>query len=419
PAYVPADAEIYRPEVLATIEECLDSLDDDLRKLSLKIHDNPQLNFEETIAHDALTAFMAKHGFTVTKSYLGLQTAFRAEFANGDGGRTLGVNSEMDALPGIGHACGHNLIAAAGAGVAVAVKAALIKHGISGRVVLLGTPAEEGGCGKGILLERGGYEGMDACVMCHPSAGTDEHTMVTSSLALQMMEIEYHGRTAHAGAQPWQGINALDAAVLAYTSISALRQQVKPDHRLHGTLAGRNWAANVIPDYAKMIWICRAPTWAEVEALRDRVISCLKAAAMATGCEYNLEFKRPYYDLRMNKVLGNDYLAITRARYDVPSRWDVATSASTDFGNVSYALPSLHPGFTILTDGDVSQNGNHTVGFAKAAGTLRAHKASMLVMKGLAHTGLRVLDDDNFYREVRLASPLLAYSWQRSDDVRR
>ncbi|KZV63757.1 amidohydrolase [Peniophora sp. CONT] len=397
PSYASGDAEIYRPEVLATIEAELDKLDAALHSLNKSIHDDPELAFEERHASAALASFMAANGFTVTKAYLGLETAFRAEFQHGKGGRTLGVNSEMDALPGIGHACGHNLIAAAGAGVAVAVKAALIKHDIPGKVVLLGTPAEEQGCGKSILIERGAYKEMDACVMCHPSAGAP-FTNSGSSLALQSFEVEYTGRNAHAGAQPWAGINALDAAVIAYTSIAALRQQVQPHCRLHGTLFGRNWAANIIPDYARMQWRARAPTWAEVQDLRDRMINCVKAGALATGCDYKIKLDDPYLDLRPNKVLADDYLKVANVRYGIPVGYS-DTSASTDFGNVTYELPALHPGFNIPTQDEVS--GNHTVKFTEAAGKPEAHKAMMIVIKALAHTGFRVVEDDKFYAEIK------------------
>ncbi|KAJ8457725.1 hypothetical protein ONZ45_g18203 [Pleurotus djamor] len=166
PEYTWNDAKsIYRPEILTTIESTLDEINPQLRALSLQIHDNPELRFEERFAHDLLTSYMARHGFTVTRHYLGLDTAWRAEYQHLGGGRVLGINSEMDALPGMGHACGHNLIAISGVGVAIAVKAALEAHSIPGKVILLGTPAEESGGGKILLLDRGGYDEMDACVM--------------------------------------------------------------------------------------------------------------------------------------------------------------------------------------------------------------------------------------------------------------
>ncbi|KAJ7155410.1 amidohydrolase [Mycena crocata] len=364
----------------------------------LEIHDHPEVAFSEIFAHDILTSFMASHGFTVTKSYLGLDTAFRAEFTHGKGGRVLGVNAEYDALKGLGHACGHSLIAASGCGVALAVKAALEAHDIPGKVVLLGTPAEEGGGGKVILLERGGYKDMDLCVMCHPSPGPTNSANIGTSIAAQDIEVEYAGRSAHAGAAPWEGTNALDAAFLAYGSISVLRQQMRPDHRIHGIIEGnQDWAPNVIPDYAKMHWLVRAPTSNDLSAFVERVKHCFQAAALATGCEIKIKLAKPYFDLNQNPVLGQEFTDVVMRRYSMVTT-GTAGSASTDFGNVSYALPALHPGYAIPTE---LNGGNHTIGFTKAAATQEAHVATMLVTKGLAHTGFRALHDDDFFKQVK------------------
>lgn len=394
---------ISRHDVMKTIEKKIDELDPELRKLSVQIHDNPELLFQERLAHDVLTAFMETHGFTVTRHYLGLETAWRAEFTTGKGDRrVLGINSEMDALPGIGHACGHNLIAISGAGVAIAVKVALQTHGISGKVVLLGTPGEEGGGGKIILLDRGGYKDMDACLMCHPAAGSLNSAVICSSLAMQSISVEYFGKTAHAAAAPWEGINALDAAFLAYSNISVLRQQIKPDSRVHGIVEGKNWAPNVIPDYAKMRWIIRAPTWSEVAILRDRLKACFEAAAHATSCKTKISFDtNGYYDLRQNGVLAQEFADVVRS-FGTTTMFVEDAIASTDFGNVTYELPSIHPVFTIPS----TNGGNHTPAFADAARTLEAHKACMTVTKGLAMTGFRLLDDDAFFKRVKDAFEL-------------
>ncbi|EGN96673.1 hypothetical protein SERLA73DRAFT_184799 [Serpula lacrymans var. lacrymans S7.3] len=395
---------IFRAEVMRTIEYVLDQLDPTLRKLSLQIHDNPEIMFQEKFAHDTLSQFMESHGFSVTRHYLGMDTAWRAEFAHGKGGRVLGVNSEMDALPMIGHACGHNLIAISGVGVAIAVKAALETHNVPGKVVLLGTPAEEGGGGKVILLERGGYTDMDVCVMCHPAPGIAHSAGISTSLAMQAMEVEFFGQSAHAAAAPWEGTNALDAAFLAYSSIAVLRQQIKPDHRVHGVIKGHNGAANVIPDYAKMRWYVRAPTREQLFSLRDRVQACFKAAAMATSCRANIEFGLPYLELRQNSVLGAEFIRTANNHCGIVSEvWEFASAASTDFGNVTYELPSIHPIFAIPTQ---PHGGNHSPAFAESARSTEAHKACMAISKGLALTGFRVINDDDFFRKVRDAFEL-------------
>ncbi|KAI0685176.1 hypothetical protein BC835DRAFT_1385632 [Cytidiella melzeri] len=341
---------------------------------------------------------MKKQGFEVTPHHH-LETAWVATFTKGHGGRTIGVNSEMDALPGVGHACGHNLIAIAGVAVACAIKAVLQEHNMSGKVVLLGTPGEEGGGGKVILLEKGAYEGMDACLMCHPAPGPPSSASLSSCLAIQRKIVEYRGHTAHAALAPWEGQNALDAAVSAYTSITLLRQQIKPSHRIHGIFEGKDWAPNVIPDNAKMIWYMRGQTWAEVQALVPRVEACFQAAALATACKVEIGDGGATYDLRQNVALGDEFARVFCSQFGTVDYKFGIFSASTDFGNVTYALPALHPSFAIPT---VPQGGNHTRAFTESAASPESHVACLNVSKALAAVGVRVLTDDAFFGEVCL-----------------
>ncbi|KAG1876439.1 amidohydrolase [Suillus subalutaceus] len=385
-------------EIRHTIETMIDTLDSSLRLLSLQIHSHPELMFEEIFAHKLLSDYMESHGFSVTRHYLGLKTAWKAEYTHGQGGRTIGINSEMDALPEIGHACGHNLIAISGVGVALAIKSVLETYDVPGTVVLLGTPAEEGGGGKIILLERGAYKGMDACLMCHPSPGPELSSFVVSSLAMQSIDAEFFGKSAHAGDAPWEGANALDAAFLAYSSVSVLRQQIKPDHRVNGVINGSERAANVIPDYAKMRWYVRAPTRDQLTRLTERVSACFEGAALATSCRLKITKNTPYYDLRQNSILAAAFShAISQ---ECGSVGQYPSGASTDFGNVSYVLPSLHPAFAIPTQ---PNGGNHSPAFADSARTAEAHKACMITTKALACTGFRVLADKVFFMQVREA----------------
>jgi amidohydrolase len=393
----PNSSEIYRLDILETIDAKIAELDKELRELSLDIHAHPELGYQEYHAHDVYTTFMEKHGFEVIKNFH-LPTAWKATFSHGTGGRTIGVNSEMDALKGIGHACGHNLIGMSGVAVACAIKAALEHHDISGKVVLLGTPAEEGGSGKVVLLEKGAYEGMAACLMCHPAPGPIGSVSLTSCLALQRITVEYKGHTAHAALSPWEGKNALDAAVLGYNNISALRQQLRPTHRVHGIFEGKDWAPNIIPDYAKFICYVRAPTRAEMHETVKRVTPCFDAAALATGCEVSITLEKgTTFDLRQNTALGGEVANIVLNKYGtIDYEWGIK-SASTDFGNVTYALPSLHPGFAIPT---IVDGGNHTPGFEQSAATIDSHYACLDVSKALAATGVRVLIDDAFFANV-------------------
>ncbi|KAG9128250.1 hypothetical protein FRC07_002209 [Ceratobasidium sp. 392] len=384
-----------------TSDHAIDELSLSLREISLKIHDRPELGWDVVYAHDVLTGFLEEHGFTVIRHYLASQlpgnTAWRGEFVvpskDGSSLRVVGFNSEMDALPGIGHACGHNLIAVVGVAAAIGLKKAMEKHHISGKIVVLGTPAEESGAGKALLLEAGAYKEMDVCLMAHPSPGEYHSVWTGGSLALQSFSVEYHGHTAHAGAAPWEGKNALDAAFLAYAAVSALRQQIHPTMRVHGMIEGRDWAPNIIQDYAKMTYYVRAPSWEQVVALRTRVNRCFEAGALATSCTMSIKDLDSIKDLQQNPILSNDFAAVMSARYGRPFLQDTSTSASTDFGNVTYELPSIHPGFSIPT---VINGGNHTPPFTAAARTKEAHENAMAVSKGLATVGLRVLLDEGF-----------------------
>ncbi|KAL0577296.1 hypothetical protein V5O48_004689 [Marasmius crinis-equi] len=395
PPYSPVIEESVS-DATFTIAHTLDMLGSRLRELSMQLHGHPEIQFHEKFAHDLLTSFMEDHGFKVYRQYLGLSTAWRAEYSHGKGGRVVGVNSEMDALLGLGHACGHNLIAASGCGVAIALKAALEATNTPGKIILLGTPAEEVGGGKIILLDRGGYDEMDLCLMCHPGPGPSHSFDVGSTLAMQNIEVEFFGKSAHAGAAPWEGTNALDAAFLAYSSISVLRQQMKPDQRVHGIIQGKDWFPNIIPDYAKMKWIVRAPTHAELQVLAEKILNCFRAASLATSCELSIRIDAAYYDLNQNAALAKEFETVIKQRYQMETTCRGST-ASTDFGNVGHRLPSLHPMFAIPTE---PNGGNHTSAFARAAATEEAHEAAMTVTNALALTAFRAMRDETFFQEV-------------------
>lgn len=391
------EGDVYRPDILEVVDTAIDSLSSDLRELNLDIHDHPELKYEERYAHDAYTSFLEKHGFEVTRHHL-LETAWVATYTHGRGGRVLGVNSEMDALPGIGHACGHNLIGISGVAVACAAKAAMEQLNIDGKVILLGTPAEEGGFGKVKLWERGAYKEMDACLMCHPAPGPLHSISLSSCLAVIRLEIEYSGHTAHAALSPWEGKNALDAAVLAYTNIALLRQQIKPTHRVHGIIEGNNWGPSIIPDNSKMYYYIRAPTTIEAEETYKRVVPCFEASALATGTKVKVTRGSTGNELVQNKVLGDELSNVVRKKYGVIDYEFGISGASTDFGNISYLMPGLHPGFSIPT---VPEGGNHTRAFTDSARSQAAHDACLVVSKALAHVGMRVITDGNFLQQVK------------------
>ncbi|KAH9471729.1 hypothetical protein MJO29_002500 [Puccinia striiformis f. sp. tritici] len=382
----------------STLEDEIDRLSDDLREWSLKIFGYAEIAMKEFKTHDLIAQiFEQTPGWKVTRHAYGIQTAVEAIYTHGKGGRTVGFNSEMDALPGIGHACGHPLICISGIAAAMATAQTLKKTNTPGKVILLGTPAEETIGGKIQLLAQGAYRGMDACLMLHPGPFGGMLPM----LAISQVKVEYFGRNAHAAGAPWDGINALDAAVSAYTNISLLRQQIRPDERVHGIIQGsETWVSNVIPDYAWLRYDIRAPTKDGMEKLKARVMKCFQAASDSSGCRIKVEEEMVYADLVNNLPLAQEYHKYMENVMGIAVPMDGPTLGSTDFGNVSYEVPSIHPIYAIPT---LPGQGNHTRGFTKAAATEEAHDLTLKSAKGIAVTAWKVLADKSFAEEVHKA----------------
>src|SRR5215470_11529312 len=260
------------------IAEAVDQLGDELDALSRRIHDNPELGYHEVKAAAWLTEFLDARGFKVERGIAGVETAFRATIDNGDG-PTIAILCEYDALPGIGHACGHNVIATSGAGAGAAL--ALVKADLPrGRVQVIGTPAEEGGGGKVRLIKGGVFEHVDCAMMIH---GFDRTILHQDLLGIVSVTFEYTGKAAHASVDPWVGVNALDACIQTFNAISMLRQQMRPECRIHGIITNGGAAANVIPEYAASTFLVRAPRIDTMWELHRRVVACAEGAAKAAG----------------------------------------------------------------------------------------------------------------------------------------
>ena len=312
---------------------------DRLVQLSHQIHEHPETNYEEQFAHDLLTQVLEDEGLDVERGAFGVDTAFAARA--GDSGPTIAVLLEYDALPGIGHACGHNIIATAGLGAGLAAAAAATEAG--GRIVVLGTPAEEGGGGKILMARQGAFDGIDAAMMVHP-AGDDLARMKV--IAVQELVATYRGEAAHAAAFPHRGRNALDAAVLGYLNVAALRQHILPEERIHGVFLEAGEKPNIVPARAVTEWMVRSTSIATLEPLKARVAACLEAGATAAGCEIDIRWKSVVYaDMLDNEAMVSLYAenAASLGRPVVEPHGDVAVVGSTDMGNVSYLVPSIHP----------------------------------------------------------------------------
>ncbi len=353
--------------------------------LAQTVHAHPELGFAEVFAHEQLCNILEQNGFVVERSYLGVETAFRASWWSS--GPTVAFLCEFDALPEIGHACGHNIIAGAGAAAGVVAKH-LLGEG-EGRLEVIGTPAEEGGGGKIVLMERGAFAHVDAALMVHP-ADRDQPTM--HAIAIQPLRVRFVGQEAHAAAFPEQGRNALDAAVFAYNAIAGLRQHMPDTARIHGVFTKGGEKPNIVPALTEMEWYVRAASLPELDALLERVVQCFTAGALAAGCEMTYEkVGRAYSDLVPNGPLLERYLAYSdqSGRVMVPFDEMPPVMGSTDMGNVSYAVPSLHPMIKIAPAGTAI----HTVDFAQAAASPAAHRSMLEAAALMACTGLDVLED--------------------------
>ena len=312
---------------------------DTLVDASHQIHEHPELNYEEQFAHDLLTGLLEAEGLAVERGAYGLDTAFVARA--GRSGPTIAVLCEYDALPGIGHACGHNIIAMAGLGAGLA--AAALAEEAGGQVVILGTPAEEGGGGKILMAREGAFDGVDAAVMVHP-AGYDLARM--DVIAVQELVATYTGEAAHAAAFPQRGRNALDAAVLGYLNVATLRQHILPTERIHGVFLEAGEKPNIVPARAVTEWMVRSPSIQSLGPLKDRVLAALQAGAMAAGCELNVAWKPVVYaDMLDNEVMVELYKAnaSTLGRVVLEPDPKLAVVGSTDMGNISFVVPSIHP----------------------------------------------------------------------------
>lgn len=339
---------------------------------------HPELAWEETFAHDLLTTTLAEGGLSVERSAHGLPTAFVAEA--GSHGPRVAVVCEYDALPGIGHACGHNIIAAAGAGAGIA--AAALAEELGGRVRVVGTPAEEGGGGKVPLLAAGAFDDCVAAIMVHP-AGVELTEM--HAIANRQVIASYTGKAAHAAAAPEKGRNALDAAVLGYVNVAALRQHIADEERVHGIFTHGGDKPNIVPSSAALHFYVRGPTLASVDALCERVAACLEAGATAAGCTVDLEWlEPPYADLITNEALVGLYVdnAARVGRHPTKPTPGTRITGSTDMGNVSQVVPVIHP-MVAVSPPEVAI---HTPDFATYAAGPEGDRAVVDAAKALAMT---------------------------------
>jgi len=374
----------------------IDERREDLVELSLAIHRDPEIAYQEHRAASRLADFLERAGFAVTRGYRGIETAYRGDASGTGPGPTVAILAEYDALNEIGHACGHNLMAMMGAAAAIGARAALAE--LPGRVAAIGTPAEEGGGGKVALLKAGGFDDVDAAMIVHPNSS---RTLVgRHSLAANRATVEYFGRAAHGASQPEAGINALDGVLQLFNAINAMRQQLRPDARVMGIITAGGSAPNVIPDYAQARFSVRALDRAYQQEVLRRFTACAEGAARATGTEVritvpeeagydNMVFSRP-----LAERWGTHMAALGHPPFDPK---DDDRVGSTDMGNLMQVLPAIHPYVAISNDNIAG----HSIAFREAAATELAHERALAAAKAMALTTIDLLGDPDLLRRAR------------------
>jgi amidohydrolase len=357
--------------------------------LSRRIHANPEPAFEERQAATWVADAIRAHGFAVEQPAGSLATAVRGRLRGGRAGDPggdrprIGILAEYDALPGLGHGCGHNTMAASGVGAAIALAA--IAPELPGEIVFLGTPAEERGSGKQFMLGDGLFDGLDAALLFHPS----DMTHVTCGLlASEDVEVTFHGFQAHAASDPWLGRNALDAMILLFSSVGLWRQQLRPDARVHGVITDGGTAANIIPDRTAAWFMIRSEDEAEYERMRTRFGELCRAAALAAECTVDVVFSGRASTMRNNMTLANRFGA-NLAAYGVIPGPQPNNLGSSDMGNVSQVLPTIHPCVAICDTGVPG----HSIEFRDAAATPYADEVTLLVATVIAQTAYELFAD--------------------------
>lgn len=370
------------------------ALERECADLCIDIHDHPELGFQETRSSALLTEYLARHGFAVETGCAGMPTAFRAEYRGSKPGPTIGLVCEYDALPGLGHACGHNIIGTASATAAVAASAAVDECG--GRIVALGTPSEEGaGGGKIRMLDAGFFDDLDCAMMFHPGPRT---VLMEPSLAISAMKIRFHGRAAHAAASAHTGISALEAVVQLFVNVNGLRVHLPADVRMNGIITNGGTVTNIIPDLCEAEFCVRALTGDGLDAACGRLMDCAEAAAKATGCTFEtVPIGLPYLEMQPNRDLV-EVLAANMEALGLPV--DVKISdvalASTDMGNVSQKIPAFHAMYGM--GGKVVP---HTPQFAEATAGEQGATVANHAAQALALTAADLLLDPGILARIK------------------
>ena len=369
----------------------IDNIEGELIELSNKIHEKPELSFNEYNAVKNITTVLERHGFNVKKGIGGLETAFRGEYSGAGSGPTVAFLAEYDALPEIGHGCGHNLIATMAVGAAIGLKE--VANSINGKIVVLGTPAEEGGGGKIIMLEEGCFDDIDYILMMHPCVN---NLICRGGLATRGIRIEYHGKSVHSSF-PEGGINALQAVIQTFNMIDQFRALFPLKTNINGIITDGGRASNIIPDYASCEFSVRANTVKDLNIVVGYVEHIVETVEKLIGVKGKIEKSSMYTERYPNRFI-DEKLKENIAQFGVDMEYpnpDMKYGAS-DIGNVSLKIPSIHSYIKIADKGVNS----HSMDFTKAANSPRAHKQIIKAAKAMALTGYDILTDENLRKNI-------------------
>lgn len=389
-------------ELKAQVSAQVDELLPELGRLAKDIWDNPELGYEEKYASERIMTTLESHGVPVEHGISGLETALHATVPNAQDGPRVAVLAEYDALAGMGHACGHNLIASSAVGTFLALKA--IKDDLAGSVELFGTPAEEGGGGKIVMIEQRAFEGVAAAIMTHPMP--DIGAGVTGGyLASSKITVGFHGREAHSAANPTYGINALDALVMSYVGVNGLRQRLPKDVNISNRISHGGAATNIIHGYAEIEYQVRADKWTTVEETIQKVVKVAEGSAEAIGCTVEWRFtngermEKPYYMEDKEVPALQELVKRNMAELGIALAPPMpGVSASSDFGNITQIMPGIQPGMPI--PGAVT--GPHTPGFAVAAGDGAAAESYLRdTIKMMAYSVIDLLNEPGALEAVQ------------------
>ena len=374
--------------ILKIVEEISEDLDE-LRKF---IYDNPEIGFEEYKSSKAHIDLLKKYGFEIECPYLGCETSFKAVYDSKKEGRTVSYLAEYDALPGIGHGCGHNVLGATASGAGIVLSKIIDE--IGGKVIVFGTAAEEVGGTKIELARSKELQDVDVAIEMHPG---DKNALTPNSLALATRRFEFFGKTAHASDTPHEGINALDAQIVLFSAINALRQETKDGSRIHGIIKDGGKAANVIPDYTDSRFYARSPEKKYLLEILEKIENCAKGAALATGCELKISEYEKGNDNTVRNIAFNEVLKEKMEKYFDEEIKDIElNSGSTDAGDISHEVPTLHGYFKIAEEGTPS----HTVEFRDATMTDYAFNQMKKTIAAIVEVGIEILENDEAYEKI-------------------